>query len=96
MGSRLVLVGVLLGASLAGCVGARQKKDTEAADKAIAEHNEGAEPEAKIVCRRERVLGSNRSERVCRRKGDRRRDRDRAADAMRQQQPGPPGGEGLY
>lgn len=92
MGSRAWWMAVGLALLLgAGCVTTRQKKDTEKADETLAEHNAKAEPQDKIVCHREHVTGSNRTERVCRRVGERRRNRDEAGDMMRRQTPGSPG-----
>jgi len=79
-----------------GCVGSRQKKDTTQADQAVAEHNAESSKGERIVCRRERIPGSHRSERVCRTVSDRRRQRDDAGDMMRHARPEPPTGEGGF
>ena len=60
------------------------------------------EPEDRIVCHREHIVGSNRRQRVCRTVRERARIRDQSQDELRRASPGtgaaeslPPGRNGL-
>jgi len=58
-------MGLWVGA-LGGCTLRKQQTTNEAFERALAEHNAGVERKERIICRKERVVGSHFKERVCR------------------------------
>lgn len=70
---------------LGSCAGDQSKVSDGDNEELVTAHNQSADPEDKVICRREKVIGSNLTTKVCRTVKEMARERELAKDNMRRE-----------